>query len=116
MREEIALLAPASVGPGTITEEKLALGAVTRDVIKEKTIDGTRIAEQAIGREQLAPAAVGADQLAPESVTGEKAGVGILKIVDASGVEIDMTGQIVTAAQYAQAPQSPNIIYLVTDG
>lgn len=116
MREEIALLAPASVTPNSITKEKIADEAVGTLKLEPKAVDSTRLADGAVGGPQLALGAVGSNQLAGGAVTGPKAGNGVAKAYDPAGAAIAMTIVPISEAQYAQISPDPNTVYLLYSG
>lgn len=114
MRAEIARLAPANLTPNSVTQDKIADGAVGRDQLDAKAVDATRLADGAVGQAQLALGAVGSNQLAPGAVTAAKAGAGILKFTDPSGTPIAGTVIVLTSTQYAALTSpDPNTIYLL---
>lgn len=115
VRAEIALLAPATVTPNSIVEDKLANGAVSRDKIKEKAVDGTRMADGAVSTEQLALGAVDTDRLKQGAVTGEKAGIGIAKAFDPAGSPISFRVVPITSTGYQSLPTvDPSTLYLIS--
>ena len=116
VRAEIALLAPASVTPNSITEEKLADDSVSTNKIQEKAVTGTRIADGAVATEQLALGAVDGFRLAAGAVTGSKVGNGVAKAVDPSGAEIAMKLIPISSTAYASASPDPTAIYFIYSG
>lgn len=115
MRAEIAILAPATVGPNTITQDKLADQSVGTAQLQDQAVGAPELALGAVGAQQLALGAVGTNQLAAGAVTGPKTGAGVMKVNDSNGTPISITAVFLTASQYsALSAPDPNTLYLLT--
>lgn len=111
VQEEVAILAPISVGNGGITTEKLADLAVTSDKLADGAVTEPKLADEAVGQRALAEGAVTQGKLAPGAVTPEAVGQGVVTGHDGNGNAIELDAVVLTAAQYSGLIPNPNSLY-----
>lgn len=110
-RAEVAIIAPATVSNGAITEPKIGTAAVTNAKIADGAVGPSKLASGAVGTGQLANAAVGTSKLAPNAVTPDKTGTGVVTAYDANGDAIAAKIVPMTSTTYAGITPDPDTFY-----
>jgi trimeric autotransporter adhesin len=113
--DELGLVVPGNILPGTLTASLFAPNSVTAAAIATGAVTTAALATGAVTAPALGTGAVGPPALAPGAVTAAACGVGIPTAADSNGNPITLTLVVLTAAQYAAiAAPDPNTIYFCT--
>lgn len=114
VRDEIQVVAPSTVGPGSIGETQLADDGVTGDKIAPGAVDTVAIATGGVETDNLAAGAVSGDKVQDHTIGPEQVGAGVPTIIDFSLNPVTVKFMGLTAAQYAGISPDPNTWYFIT--
>jgi hypothetical protein len=113
--EEIVLVAPSTVAPGSITEPKMADNAIQRRAIADDAVGTDEIGAKEVKTANIDDGAVGGTQIADGGVGPEQVGAGVPTVVDSGNNPITAVHKKLTAAEYAGiTTPDPNTWYFIT--
>jgi len=113
VREEIKLVAPSTIAPGSVTDTDLADEAITTPKIHDGAVTDTKIANGAVKSAHLGAAAVTSSALANGAVTASKAGTGVVTGYDDDGNPITVKLVPMAATDYDPGTADPDTIYFL---
>lgn len=111
---EIQAVAPSTVLPGSITENKFADGAVSTRALGDGQVTSEKIGDGEVKTINLEDDAVTEQKLAPESVSPRTLAPGVPAFRDFAGNPITRTFVQCTLAEHAAlASPDPSVYYMI---
>ena len=116
VKDEIALVAPGDITPGSVTTSMIADDAITAAKIAPGAVTSAGLATGAVQASNIDDGAVTAGKLAAGALTNAAAGPGIVTATSSSSSPISLNIEPITEAAYAAlGSPDPNTLYLLTD-